>query len=168
MKFLPFLLALFVQGAYGSSCPLYVQSNPKAVAAMEFLNRFQGRFSLGKCQVEILACEGWEDTIQALPIAEVLITDDKGREAYVAIAFPKEESEYFNTTTRVSERRFHYEKKDRFYEQVYGRTEVTRFEMRTEFDDKNELRKMDMGIYSTNFQLNQANGNDSEWFNCAR
>jgi hypothetical protein len=167
MKSLLFILIISIFRCAGAnSCPNYFQSNSKAMASLEFLSRFNGSFELGSCKVEIVMCEGWEETSKTLPLAEVLITDKRGREGYVSIVFPQEESKYLKTTTKLSDRLFHYEKKDRFYEEVYGRTEVDRFEMRTEYDDHNQLKKMELGIYSTNFQLNQPNGNDSVWYNC--
>lgn len=151
-------------------CPAYLKGNESALKAWEFVQRFQGRFQLGKCQIEILACDGWGDGGSEgkmnSPIAEILIVDHKGREAYTAISYPVEQGSYISTVTKASRRRLHYEKKDRLYEDEFGRTEVTRLEFKTHYGDEERLKYIHLGTYSTNNALNDSNGNDSMWYIC--
>jgi hypothetical protein len=162
--FLFFILMPLAAQAY--ECPKYIQNNAKALKALDFVKRFKGQFQLGKCQVEILTCEGWTEDDKSNPIAELLIVDGKGREVYATMSYPEFESEYISTKTSVSKRRLHFEKKDRLFEEEFGRTEVIRLEFKTEYGDEDQLQFIELGTYSTNHALNNSNGNDSKWFIC--
>lgn len=158
-----FLWSLSLQ-AMAYSCPNYLKENSKALKVLDFIKSRQGQFTLGSCQVEIITCEEWEETNTLTPVAEILIIDRLGREAYMVLNYPQKETSFFSTKTQLNKKMLHYEKVDKLYEQEFGRTEATRFEMILDSDGK--FKKIELGLYSTYKKLNQANGNDSMWIVC--
>jgi hypothetical protein len=168
MNLLFFCLTLMFSGtAVAHPCPEYLKEKPKALKALEFLKRWPGKFALGRCQIEVFTCSGWEKSTDSTPIAEILISDDQGREAYASLQYPEVESSFFKTKTLVQDKVLHFEKTDRFYEDEFGRTEVLRLELVTDWKDPQQLKHLELGIYSTHHQLDKADGNKSEWFVCS-
>ncbi len=154
--------------ALAHPCPEYLKLNSRALQALEFLQRWPRTFRLGKCRIEVFTCKGWQTTSSTVPMAEILILDEKGREAYASIQYPQEESPYFETKTLTQQKMLHYEKVDRFYEAEFGRTEALRLELVTDWKNPQELKLLELGLYSTNHQLKGPDGNTSEWFRCSR
>lgn len=152
-------------GVMAYSCPNYIKLNPKAMKALEFMQKRQGQFMLGKCKVEVVVCEGWEETETTLPIAEVLVLDSLGREAYATIVYPQTETAYLSTKTEMNKYMIHYEKTDKFFEEEFGRTEALRLEMIAA--GPSNFARIEMGLYSTHKKLNGPDGNESEWFICS-
>lgn len=166
MKTLFFFL-LFPIGAKAYHCPSYINDNQNAQRAQEWLQKFRGINELHGCEVEIEVCEKGDLVNETAPIGEVLLKTSDGRESYLSIDFPDVESPHLDTQVVVSTTAFHFTKKDRFYEKINGRTEVWRFEMRTRWKEPETLNVLELGVYTTNSQLNQDNGNDSQWFICS-
>lgn len=152
--------------AQAYECAKQMESSEKARSAHAFLEKWQGAFQLGFCQVEIYLCQGLAQEESAVPMAEILVTDGKGREVYVPLQIPREESAILFIDMILNKRTFHYEKTDKLYEQEFGRTEVTRLELTTDWTDLQKLKRLEIGMYSTNHKLSSPDGNQSEWFIC--
>lgn len=161
-----FTMMCFCFSTWAHPCPGYLKNNSKALKALDFLKRWPHKFVLGSCQIEIFTCSGWEETHNIVPMAEILIVDGQGREAYASLQYPVEESPYFSTQTQSNERMLHFEKTDKFFEPEFGRTEVLRLELVTQWDNPQQLKRLELGMYSTHHQLEKADGNKSEWFVC--
>lgn len=149
------------------SCPSYLIQSDKAQKSYDWLERFKGQFQLHNCEVEIIVCDPQGEPSDSAPVGELLLVTENGREAYISIDFPEEYSWRFNTNIKSYPRSLYYRKKDRYYEPINGRTEIWQLEFRTLWNDLNELNHLEVGIYQTNSQLNQTNGNDSHWFVCS-
>lgn len=160
---LPFLFSF---QAYAYNCPSYLESHPDAQKAYEWLLRFEGTRELAGCHLEIVVCDPSATPKHYSPLAEVYIKTPEGRDVYLAVDFT--DSDEITSELITNSRTFHYLKRDRYYETVEGRTEVWRLEIRTLWGDKSELDLAELGVYTTNRQLNQANGNDSRWYVCNR
>ena len=163
-----FLLTfLFSFGARAYHCPPAVQDNPQALQTQEWLQQFKGLQELHGCEIEIEVCETGEVGAKSNPVGEIFLTDSRGREAYLLLDFPEKELKKVRVRTIHSPRLLQYKKQDRHYEDVNGRVEHWQLEMRTLWGDSETLDVLELGIYTTNDQLNQPNGNDSYWFVCA-
>lgn len=150
--------------AYG--CPAYTESSPQVLKTLNFIKPHAGVFQLGRCRVEIVTCNGSEDVETSTPLAEIYIQEDSGREVYTTITYPVAKSKQFFTKTKIGKRILHFEKTDKMYEDEFGRTEVSRLELIVDPSDSSILKRIELGIYSTNKALNSLNGNKSEWFIC--
>lgn len=168
MKTLLFLLLIYGLPAFSYNCPSSMASNKMAQKTHSWMERFKGQFDVHGCYVELVTCEISDDPDESAPVGEVFIQTPDGREAYVEIDFPNSETDRFKTQTKVNKRTLSYIRKDRYFEPVNGRTEVWRLEIRTLWDDLNQLDVTELGIYGTNRALNQPNGNDSRWFVCSK
>ena len=160
------LIILFSVNSYSYNCANYTKEKPIAMKALKFIKKFQGKFKLGACDVEITVCDGWEETIENRPLAEIMLVDQYDREIYMTLAYPEEQSWYFATKTQINKRMLNFKKWDRYYEEDLGRTEHEQVEILTEWDNVNKISSLHVGMYSTNNQLNQPNGNDSTWSIC--
>ncbi len=166
-QFFLFLLLFFPVVALGYSCPPTLESSKSAQAVHSWLSRFVDVKELHGCVLDIRVCESGATVEDDAPIGEILVVTLDGREGYLSVDFPLADSWRFRTKVKNYSKAIYYRKKDRYYEEVEGRTEVWQLELRTLWDDPNVLDHLDLGIYSTHSQLNQDNGNDSHWFNCA-
>ena len=166
MRLFVFIL-LFSLSSNAYYCPTYIDSNSEAAKAHQWLNEYKGVTELHGCNVEITVCEKSDKINNTAPIGEILIQTPDGREAYLFLDFPDENTPELHTKVKTSKRAFHFYKKDRFYEEENGRTEVWRFEIRTLWEDPKILNVLELGVYTTNSNLNQSNGNESHWFVCA-
>ncbi len=167
MRFLlAFMILIHTAFTQAYVCPKQMESSKSANAGHAFLAKWPSAFTLGTCQVEIYLCQGDSSDENQNPMAEILVRDSKGREVYVPLQVPQEESTFLFTEMIVNKRTFHYEKTDKFYEVEFGRTEVTRLEMTTDWADLHKLKRLEIGIYSTHHKLDSLNGNESEWFVC--
>lgn len=165
-QLLVFILIFTTYSTQAYDCPQYLEQRSDAKKTLQWLKNFEGLRQVGECQVEIILCKESTTYNQAAPLGEILVIDDKGREAYISIDFPEKNSPVFSTKIKSHSRMLNINKKDRFYEEINGRTEVWRLEMRTGWFDTRQLKAFELGIYSTNNQLNQSNGNDSYWYTC--
>lgn len=152
--------------AIAYDCPPYVESDPRADITYQWLSKFKDVKELHGCRLEIIVCEKTDTVDVSAPVGEILVTDVEGREGYLAIDFPEIDKKYIHTRVLKNKRMYNYKKKDRFFEKENGRTEVWHLEMVTDWHNVDLLKSLDLGIYATNKQLNQPNGNDSRWYNC--
>jgi hypothetical protein len=150
---LPALLFSSVAGAY--TCP--PSMTDKQSKLQQWLEPWRGVHEMPGCRVEITVCApgGEEDTGAVL--AEVYVTDDKGREAYLPLTYA--DSAKIETRARYYPRTLNYLKRDKFREEEYGRTETSRLEI-TLARDRSGIKSLDLGLYATNKPL--------RWFNCGR
>lgn len=165
-RFIVGALILASNPSWAESCPQALEGHKKGRQIFEWLGKFEGTTSLKSCEIEVVLCE--EGAPGTGPLAEIFIRHSSGREAYLPLLLPSVESPRLFTKIQVNKRMLHYELFDKFYEEELGRTEAYRLEILTEWDDQNRLKSLDLGVYSTRHQLNQPNGNDSEWFNCGQ
>ena len=114
----------FVLKAY--SCPRYLGTNQKAREVHTWLKKLSAQTELHGCKIEIVSCEEGEKNNETAPIGEVLIQTEDGREAYLSFDFPSNDISKFTTLVRSRKNSLYYEKKDRYYEEINGRTEVWR------------------------------------------
>ncbi len=169
MKLLICLLVLLTSStAFTYSCPDRIDKRKQAQATHQYLEKFKGRYQLGVCQVEITTCDFSEESVNGNPIAEVFLLDQYGREVYLSLEYPEQESWYLKTKTKWNDVMLNYRKRDRHYEEELGRTEHYRLEILSDWNDVNTIDSIHLGVYSTNNQLNQWNGNDSTWSICER
>ncbi len=164
LVFLLFVISPIELPAY--YCPSTLNNNKNAQIVFEWLNRFSHERTLQDCQIEITVCEPHQEVNESAPIGEILVKTSDGRMAYLSFDFPHKEDQRYKATIKSSTRALYYKKEDRYFEHINGRTEVWQFEIRTNWDDKTKLEHLDLGLYTTHSQLNQANGNDSHWYNC--
>ena len=124
MKFIIlFVLMLFSSNSYSYTCANYIKEKPIAMKAHKFIKKFVGRYPLGKCQVEITVCDGFDETVENRPLAEIMLIDQYDREIYMTISYPEVQSWYFATKTQINKRMLNFKKWDRYYEEELGRTE---------------------------------------------
>lgn len=162
-----FVLFLFLGTAVRAyDCPSQLTSHPSARKAYDWLKKFKGTRQLHGCTLEITLCQESTSTQDSAPLGEILLIDAKKREVYVPLVFPNEDENFFTAKAQSHSRMFHYFKKDRFYEEENGRTEVWRLELRTLWDNPTTLNLVEIGVYTTYSQLNHPNGNDSHWSVC--
>jgi hypothetical protein len=158
------LLTIYTWSYY---CPQSVYTNKKASKAHDYLRMVEKDLQFSNCEVEIALCEKSESEVSpdSTPVAEIYIVDDKGREAYLPMTF---EGSWFRNRLKVvvNDTTLHYRIRDRNYEPELGRTEFYRFEMRKVWGSFYDVEAVELGLYATNTQLNQSNGNDSHWFVC--
>ncbi len=164
--FIVFFMLLIGLEVRAYLCPSEIATNQEAINAHAWLKQYSGVRNLGSCRLEFIVCEPGDSFDEDAPIAEVLLQLEDGREAYVSVDFPKAPEWRFQTYIYSGKRAMHYRKVDRYFEPIEGRTEVWQFEIQTQWGDPTVLKTVEMGIYSTNTQLNQSNGNDSHWFIC--
>jgi len=149
---------------YAYPCPSVVSQDENAKALHDWLVRFKGQFDMPGCHVEILACDASVTDDHSL-IGEVYIIDADKREAYVPVAYVKSQPAKLKTVVDASRRIINYIKVDRYYEPEFGDTEIAQLELRVD-QKTGQLRRLDIGTYSTNKALHQPNGNQSRWYNC--
>ncbi len=167
MKTLIFILCLVgphILLAY--NCPSTIMESKKAQTLYKWMNRFSTTKTLNGCELEITVCEPLLPANETAPIAEILVKTADQRWAYLSVDVPHQADQRYKTTVKASSRAIYYKKEDRYFEPINGKTEVWQFELRTNWDDKSQLEYLELGLYTTNSQLNQPNGNDSHWFNC--
>lgn len=153
---------------YAYVCPEGFFENSKALNAHAFLSDLSfdsHTFKNNQCELEIILCDASSgvEGPSSHPIAELVLKDSIGRSNYMALNLTSNEINQ-HSKFLVNESTLYYEKKDTNYEVEFGRTEYERLEFRR--GRYNELLLVEMGVYSTNNQLNHPNGNDSEWFVC--
>ncbi len=158
-------MILWVGSAWAYSCPKDLQNTRRAVELHHWLNHFQGRLQVGGCQIEITACDLSAEPGISSMIGEIYIVDKRGREAYLPLSYIPPGSREGETHIQFFKQRLVYLKRDKLYEEEYGRTEVYRLDMRVS-PDYTRIVKLDLGTYATNKKLNMPNGNQSRWYNC--
>jgi len=148
-------------------CPEYLYESESALKAYNFLAALDQNLRFKKCDVEIVLCDKStkEKGLLTSPVAKVYIIDSLGREAYLPITFD-DGLDLVHQDSLVNKRTFYYEKKDTNYEPELGRTEFYRFEIRKKWGSDTEIERIELGVYSTNTQLNHSSGNDSHWYIC--
>lgn len=152
--------------AQAYNCPPELKTSEKAQKTLEWLTKFQDVKELHGCQLEIVPCEN-EGEQEGAPVGEIFLVDQQGREAYLQLDFPPEAEDKVHVRVISNKRTLNYKKTDRYYEEENGRTEIWQLEMRTLWEDQDTLNVLELGIYSTNNQLDQPNGNDSHWYTCS-
>lgn len=148
------------------NCPATLQQQTQAQETHAWLDKFAGQFELHGCQVEITRCTPSSKNNEGAPIGEIFLQTPDGREAYVSVDFAPHNDLKLRTQAHAFTRALNYERRDLYFEEINGRTEFWQLELHTLWEDTDTLDVIDLGIYTTNSQLNQRNGNQSHWFNC--
>ncbi len=120
------IIAVFsnVSQASVEVCSSHIKSDPKKLAAVEFLKSVEGQYNVGYCKVEIHACREFsESNDRGDSIGDVLVTDINGKEFYTQIILPEVTSPKIHTKWQVSDKMFHYELRDVVPDKYNGLTE---------------------------------------------
>lgn len=148
---LPALLFSSVAAAY--TCPPAMTE--RQAKLQRWLEPWRGVHEFNGCRAEITVCEPGQEEGAGTVLAEVYVTDDKRREAYLPLTAA--DTEKIETRASYYPRTLNYLKRDKFKEEEYGRTETTRLEI-TLMRDRSAIKTLDLGLYATNKPL--------RWFNC--
>ncbi len=163
MKAAVMCLVIFVSSrVYAYSCPLDLYQSKKIQKIYDFIESIKSQKVLYNCDIEITLCEKNDVVDLTAPLAELYVRDGLGREKYLPVTFSdKNLKQGFKYV--INNKILYYEKVDKNYEEVFGRTEFQRLEIGL---SKSGIRSMELGTYSTNKKLKQPNGNQSEWIIC--
>jgi hypothetical protein len=148
-------LLLFSSAATAYTCPSGM--NEEQAKLQRWLEPWRGVHELKGCRIEITVCAPDQTEETGAVLAEVYVTDDKGREAYVPLTGT--DSARIQSRARYYPRTLNYLKRDKYREAEFGRTETTRLEI-TLMRDRSGIESLDFGIYATNKPL--------RWLNCGR
>ncbi len=164
LKFMVALgLMIFSQMSGAYPCPDRLSTDEELRSSIAWLQKFTTTEKLGECELEITVCNPNEVSRSAL-FAEVFLIDRMGREIYLPLTV--EFNDRSPTYTIQNKRVFHYQKRDRFFEDELGRLEVYRLELLTQWSDPHRLKRLELGAYATNRRLSGPGRNRSRWFIC--
>jgi hypothetical protein len=147
-------------------CPERVFQDQDAQKSVAWLKRFQGLHSLHGCRLEIQVCDPEQGQSANAPLGEILLVTSAGEELYVRMELPPTVDPQLAVKVKAHKRAFTYRSRDKYYEETSGRQEFTQVELQTQWDELNELKQIELGLYSSTTRLNQPNGNQSHWFRC--
>ena len=161
------ILTMIFTSLLAYPCPNNLDSHKEAATALQWLVNHSGQKQLGDCQVEITHCDSAQVPSARSTIGEILMIDSKGREFYFNIRVPEKSVRKVNTKFDVNPYSLWVRQKNTYFEEENGRTEAWRLEIQSKWGDPMTLKRIEMGVYTTNSQLNQWwNGNDSHWMVC--
>ncbi len=161
------IVKLLLPFAIAYPCPETLKDHGKAQQALQWLQTHAGSQILGECQIEITHCNPEEASTARSTLGEVLMIDQEGREFYFNLRLPAPSVRKVETKFKLNPYSFWVRQKNKYFEVENGRTEVWRFEMQSQWGDPSTIKRIEMGVYTTNSQLNHWwSGNDSHWMVC--
>lgn len=157
------LISIKNQALVGN-CPTFVIKDPQALSMIEFLQSFEGRFSLGSCEVEIQVCnlEQNNDETRKNLLADLLIVDKKGFERYIPFYFSEFKNYKSKYLIKSNSRMLHYEFIDKNFDPFTGKDERWAVEFVKTSDLKN-LKYLEVGYSS---QVERTNKTSKKWIIC--
>ncbi len=160
------IVYLYSHVVFSYSCPTLMQKNENAKKMYNILKKNMGLNDFKGCKIKIKLCDEGTYSEDQYIIGEVLIKNASGYEGYVPIMFFDFEKKMYSTNVEDYKNSFNYFLFDHAYEKFYGSLQM--WDLRFVFDKDNpeKLKKIELGIYAQNRQLNQNNGNDSRWYVC--
>ena len=163
-RYLILLFLLTPLNLWAYACPSALEAKPESVEIYSWLERFQGQQTVGRCTVEITACDINIERTAGGILGEIYVVDENKREAYLPILWSERNSR-IQTELEAGNKYLHYVKYDYFFEPEYGRTESYRLELRLN-SKGNALGELNLGTYATRKKLHSPDGNQSRWYNC--
>jgi len=149
MKWLLVFLTLFSVHAPADSetCSHYVGEDPKMTRALDFLRRYQGSYTFGRCQIELHVCAGFsESNDRGDLVADLLVIDPRGREFYAPIYFLEATSDRFWYELQNGRIMFHYKYEDRLPNPLTMGVESIHLEILSQWDQP-ALKSLHLGYY---------------------
>lgn len=160
------LLIPLTAGADSMVCSQYVARDAKMARALEFLRRYEGSYTLGKCQIELQVCgEISVENDRGEMVADLLIVDERGREFYAPIYFLRSVSDRFWFELRNGRIMLHYRYEDRLPNPYTSGVESIHLEILSEWDDP-ALNVIQMGYYLKKDYIEKNRKHRYQWVHC--
>lgn len=128
-------------------CGAYAATDAKMARAIEFLKRYQGSYEYGGCRIELHVCGSFStQDDRGDMVADLLVTDKRGREFYAPIYFLQAESDRFRYELKNGRIMFHYKYEDRLANPQTSGVESIHLEILSH-DQNPALKSLHLGYY---------------------
>lgn len=140
-------------------CSPSLMQEKRSKAAVEFLQSLPGKFQVGPCTIELHVCEmaapeaaqSSVGTSKNSVVGDMLITDARGEQFYVVLDLNRNDTKRTSRLVGVWQRTIHYESIERFSDEVNGRSEVYRLELK-KTRDLSRIERLELGVYTSNLR----------------
>lgn len=145
-------------------CSKKLYQNSKAINAIQYLQNYEGKFSLGSCSVEIQVCDSSNKEVEGTGsmAADMLIIDKDGFQRYIPFFVLETNTNWSKEKIFQDNKALVYRFKDKNFDPETGKDELWDIEIIKKDDSKN-LDYIEIGYSSESERKNDTN---KKWIAC--